>query len=112
MTRVGWTEKGDGGEAVRSGSFVGWYPYAAPVTDINQIGDLVGMVIDAFDKGASSDNRAMGCCAPVAIPFVLISIPIDVALDTLLLPIDLVAWSFGLEKTYESKVHGSQEGAH
>jgi uncharacterized protein YceK len=59
----------------------GKYPYAAVVGDLKIVPTI----------GSHHEGDFFGGLA-------LISIPLDFVIDTLLLPIDLVAWPFGFKK--------------
>lgn len=68
----------DGNENV---SFLGAYPYA-------------GVVID-FRLASLTRSGQLGDFSG---PLPLISIPLDIVIDTVLLPGDLIAWPFGYRK--------------
>jgi uncharacterized protein YceK len=69
-------------------SFVGAYPYSAVGTDLVLFGENLG-------KPAHLGGF-------IALPS-LISIPLDLVVDSILLPIDLITWPFGLRKTWASE---------
>ena len=76
---------GTGFTRLQDGSFAGKYPYSA-------VGADAVMVKEAF--GRPVDHG--GGFALVGI----ISFPLDIVLDTILLPVDLIAWPFGFEKSW------------
>ena len=67
------------------GSFAGAYPYSAVAADV---------VIAKEAIGRPSDHG--GGFATISI----ISIPLDLVLDTVLFPVDLVTWPFGYKKSW------------
>ncbi len=74
------TRGGDGG------AFAGRYPFKAVASD-------VGMVIN---PGGSRDMNAF--IALIA----FISIPVDLSVDAVLMPVDLVLWPFGFDRSYRA----------
>lgn len=73
------------------GDVFGYYPYEALVADARLIGYGLGFDIEIQghgDRMTADDGIGGG----------LISLPIDLVLDTIALPIDLVAWAFGCDK--------------
>lgn len=61
-------------------SFTGKYPYAAVAWDVKELKTIGGSKIGEFGE------------------FALISIPLDLIIDTIMTPVDLVAWPFGFSK--------------
>lgn len=66
-----------------NGNVIGKYPYSAVGKDIDMI---------------ASVESGVGYTILLIAPSGLISLPIDIVVDTVLLPADLIAWPFGLSK--------------
>ena len=76
---------GTAGTRFQNGSFAGAYPYSAVGTDV-----VLAKYISGNDDIHGFGYGAMG----------IISIPLDVLIDTALLPFDLIAWPFGFKKSF------------
>ena len=72
--------------ATRGSVPVGAYPFASVEFDVVLIGAL-------FDSSVEKSTRDRDAGAG------LLSLPVDLAIDAVLLPIDLVAWIFGARKS-------------
>ena len=63
--------------------------------DCDVVGKYPGMAI-------AEDFRVMGTPGPYGTGWLaviaLISLPVDIVVDTVLLPVDLIAWPFGLKR--------------
>lgn len=73
------------------GDVFGYYPYEALVADAKLIGYSLGFDIaieGTLNRTPADDGLTAG----------LLSLPLDLVLDTIALPIDLVAWAFGGDK--------------
>jgi hypothetical protein len=79
---------GTGATRFDNGSFVGKYPYSGTASDIVIIG-----------KSFSSEkNRTV---SPALVFFLgILSFPVDIIVDSILFPADLIAWPIGYEKDW------------
>src|SRR5262245_10930256 len=71
---------------------VGGYPFEAVVIDVWGIGDSLDR---AFSAESRQDPHAHH---DAEFWMFLLSLPVDLALDAVLTPVDLVAWAFGATK--------------
>ena len=60
----------------------GAYPYQAPVIDLKLMGAGGKLGLFEFEVG-------------------ILSLPLDIAIDTVFLPVDLIMWTFGCKKNQE-----------
>jgi uncharacterized protein YceK len=103
-TRIMTKDAEEGAEAEDGdGSFIGAYPYASAAADIRVIQDAFDMTSHgATGEGVTERSSGVGC-GVIGIIVGVGSIPLDLVIDTVLLPADLIGWSFGLEKTWWPK---------
>ena len=66
---------------------VGEYPYKAIVLNVGGITEYAG---NNNGSGFGSNFLMITIC--------VLSLPIDIAIDTVLLPVDLISWPFGMKK--------------
>lgn len=96
MTRIFTTESSQGTDAKGQHSdFVGAYPYSAVGGDVALLMEGIDGRGPSPDPASTTDRQDQIACCVISAFLAILSLPIDLAVDTVLLPADLVAWPFG-----------------